>query len=267
MLDYSGKRVLIVGGATGMGASAAKSAKALGAEITVLDIADVDYPATLFIQVNLSDKSSVDAALDRLKGPFHAIYSCAGVADGTPNIMLINFISQRYLIERLIAKGDLAPGAGIVMISSTAGDAYAWKQDQPLARLKEFLAIPDWEDQARWVENQTSDDYMASANTYMFSKRAVSAYVATRACEFLKAGFRINAIQPGPTDTALARASAWLEHGTDYRDAVGIDALKAEEISNVIVFICSPLASGITGENLVVDHGRSISQAIASFTS
>ena len=42
-LRYDGKRALVVGGATGMGAAAAKSAAELGAEVIVLDYAPVDY--------------------------------------------------------------------------------------------------------------------------------------------------------------------------------------------------------------------------------
>lgn len=41
-LRYDGKRALVVGGATGMGAAAAKSAAELGAEVIVMDYAPVD---------------------------------------------------------------------------------------------------------------------------------------------------------------------------------------------------------------------------------
>ena len=42
-LRYDGKRALVVGGATGMGAAAAKSAGELGAEVIVLDYAPVKF--------------------------------------------------------------------------------------------------------------------------------------------------------------------------------------------------------------------------------
>ena len=42
-LRYDGKRALVVGGATGMGAAAAKSAAELGAEVVVMDYAPVTY--------------------------------------------------------------------------------------------------------------------------------------------------------------------------------------------------------------------------------
>ncbi|MCU1346045.1 MAG: oxidoreductase, short chain dehydrogenase/reductase family protein, partial [Acidimicrobiia bacterium] len=45
---FDGKRVLVVGGATGMGAAAADTAADLGAEVIVMDVADVTYPVAQF---------------------------------------------------------------------------------------------------------------------------------------------------------------------------------------------------------------------------
>ena len=82
-LRYDGKRALVVGGATGMGAAAAKSAGELGAEVIVLDYAPVNYDVAKAIQVDLRDPASIDAALEQIEGPVHAVFSAAGVADGT----------------------------------------------------------------------------------------------------------------------------------------------------------------------------------------
>jgi NAD(P)-dependent dehydrogenase (short-subunit alcohol dehydrogenase family) len=38
---YEGKRVLVIGGATGMGAAAAKTVADLGAEVVVMEVAEV----------------------------------------------------------------------------------------------------------------------------------------------------------------------------------------------------------------------------------
>lgn len=54
-LRYDGKRALVVGGATGMGAAAAKSAAELGAEVIVMDYAPVTYDVAKYIQVDLRD--------------------------------------------------------------------------------------------------------------------------------------------------------------------------------------------------------------------
>ena len=71
-LRYDGKRALVVGGATGMGAAAAKSAAELGAEVIVMDYAPVNYDVAKSIQVDLRDPASIDAAIEQLDGPIHA---------------------------------------------------------------------------------------------------------------------------------------------------------------------------------------------------
>jgi NAD(P)-dependent dehydrogenase (short-subunit alcohol dehydrogenase family) len=267
MLGYEGKRVLIVGGATGMGAAAAQDVAKLGAEVTVLDVAEVAFPVKESIRIDLRDKASIDAVVQKLQGPFQAVFSCAGVADGTRGLPQINYIGQRYLLEKLVAKGALPRGSAIGVISSTAGNG--WQTD--LDRLKEFLAIPsdDWDKQLQWIEGHKTDNMYTSAEGYCFSKRAMCAYVAAEAYNLLKHGIRINSILPGPTDTPLARANAdvWLAFAKDYRASVDLKPLEPREQGEPLIFLCSPWASGITGENIIVDQGYTASQVMGTYSS
>jgi len=246
--QYSGKRVLVVGGATGMGAAIASLTAKLGAEVTVMDVAEVTYPVSQSVRVDLRDQSSVDAALEAVQGPVDVVFACAGVADGTPGIMLINFIAQRHLIESLVSGGRLQRGGAVVMISSVAG--LPWQQN--LANVLEFLDTPDWPSAAAWV------DAHEGTETYSFSKQAVNGYVARQAFPLQKRGIRINAVLPGPTDTPLARANAdvWLAFGQDYRDAAGVETLVPDQIADVMAYLGSDAASGVNGVSLLVDQGQ-----------
>ena len=80
---YDGKRVVVVGGASGIGAAAAQLARDAGAEVVVMDFAEVTLPGVTAIRVNLAERASIDAAVDECGGPVHALFSCTGVADGT----------------------------------------------------------------------------------------------------------------------------------------------------------------------------------------
>jgi NAD(P)-dependent dehydrogenase (short-subunit alcohol dehydrogenase family) len=254
---YDGKRVVVGGGATGMGAAAAQQAAELGAELIVLDVADVSYPCEQAIKVDLRDQSSVDAAIDAIDGEVHAILACAGVADGTRGIMLINFTSQRYLVERMVSEGKVASGGAIAFISSVAG--LGWMQN--LDTVKDFLATPDWDSAAAWVDAHEGTD------AYGFSKEAINCYVAQQALPLLKKGLRINAILPGPTDTPLARANAdiWLTFGADYREDAGVGHLQPSEMGNTMLFLCSPAASGVNGITLLVDQGHVNASIVDAF--
>ncbi|MBV9092246.1 MAG: SDR family oxidoreductase [Mycobacteriaceae bacterium] len=255
---YDGKRALVVGGATGMGAAAAQTAAALGAEVVVMDCAPVTYDVADAVNVDLTDPGSIDAALDELDGPIDALFSAAGVAGG-PDLMKVNFIGHRYLIERLLSAGHLPRGSAICFISSVAG--IGWENDLP--RLQEFLATPDYEAANAWVSDHEAEGIIH----YGFSKQAINAYVATQAYPLLRLGVRINAICPGPTDTPLARANAdlWLSFAQDYRDATGCDVHTAEQMGNVMVFLNSAAACAISGVTLLVDNGHVMSSLTGSY--
>ncbi len=64
---YDGKRALVVGGATGMGAAAAELVLDAGAEVVVMDFAEVTLPGAKAIHVNLGEKASIDAAIDEMR--------------------------------------------------------------------------------------------------------------------------------------------------------------------------------------------------------
>jgi NAD(P)-dependent dehydrogenase (short-subunit alcohol dehydrogenase family) len=246
---YDGKRVLVVGGATGMGAAAAKAVADLGADVVMMDRVPADYPVNTMIPVDLSDLAALDAAIDLIDGPIDAVFSAAGVADG-PALMRINFIAHRHLIGRLLDGDLLRPGAAICLISSVAG--LGWQNHLP--SLVDFLATPDYTTADEWVASHDG------TNTYMFSKQAINAYVAREAYPLMAKGIRINAICPGPTDTPLARTNAWLDgFGADYREAVDTKPLVPEQMASVMVFLNSQSASGISGVSLLVDDGHIMS--------
>ncbi len=247
---YDGKRVLVVGGATGMGAAAAQTVADAGAEVTVFDIAPVTYAGVTAVEVDVRDKAALDAALDGLEGTIDALFCAAGIAD-SPDVMKVNFIAHRHTIERLIEAGKLGRGSAICMISSVAG--IGWEASLPT--LIDFLASPDFEAADKWVAAHEG------TNNYMFSKQAMNAYVSRISYPFASKGIRINAICPGPTDTPLARANGWLdEFGADYREATGqATPLQPSQQGNTMVFLNSDAASGISGVNLLVDTGHVMS--------
>lgn len=255
---YRGKRVLVVGAATGMGAAVAELVKDAGAEVVAMDRADIELPGVEALHVDLAEKASIDAAVAKCGGPLHALFSCAGVADGTPGIEKINFIGHRYLIDRLLEGGMLPRGSSIGFISSAGG--LGWDTEDSLPLLLEFLAVEDFDGAVAWVHERGKADYR-------WSKQAVNAYVAHEAYRLMKRGVRINAILPGPTDTPLAQANAaiWLGFGSDYRKELDIQASTAMEQAYPLVFLCSDAARAITGITLITDAGYFSSGITGSF--
>ena len=99
---------------------------------------------------------------------------------------------------------------------------------------------------------------VAGASLYAASKHAVEGFTKTAALEAAPFNVRVNAIAPGPVDTAmLARFT-----GTDAKRAALISgvplkrAASPEEIARVIAFVCSDQASFVTGQIIGVDGGK-----------
>ncbi len=253
---YDGKHAVVVGGATGMGAAAAQLVLDAGAKVTVLDRAEVSLSGAKALQVDLADPQSIDSAIGEIEAPIDALFSCAGVADGTPGIEKINFIGHRHLIDRLREKSMLPRGSAIGFISSAAG--LGWQQE--LDDLKEYLDNTDFDSAVRWIEAHSRADYM-------WSKMAICAYVSREAFALLKEGIRINAICPGPTDTPLAQANKdlWLGFASDYRGELGIEPSTPLEQAYPLVFLCSDAAKAITGTILVTDAGYMSSGVTGSY--
>ncbi len=255
---FDGKRVLVVGGATGMGAAAAELVRDAGADVVVMDFAKVALGGVRAIHVNLAEAASIDAAVKECGGPVHALFSCAGVADGTPGIEKINFIGHRHLIDRLLERDMMSRGSAIGFISSSIG--LGW--DTNIPALCEFLDTSDFDTAVAWIEANGKADYF-------WSKQAICAYVARQALPLLKRGIRINAICPGPTDTPLAQANKdrWLGFGADYRDEAGIEPFTPLEQAYPLVFLCSDAAAAITGVTVISDAGYWSSGLTGSFPS
>jgi NAD(P)-dependent dehydrogenase (short-subunit alcohol dehydrogenase family) len=263
MFRFDGKRALVVGGATGMGSEAARIVQDLGADVTVVDYADVEIPGVAAVKLDLRDRAGIDSAVDALDGPFHAVLSCAGVASGSPGIYQVNFIGQRHLIERLIDEDKLPSGSAVAMIASIAG--MGWEANLPT--LLDFLASPDYEAAEKWVAEHPDQTGPAELTMdYVFTKQAVCAYAASHAFPFLQRGIRINVVMPGIIDTALARANDWLTYDEDWRRAVTIENTP-DRPAYPLVFLCSAAAGHINGATLTVDAGWTSSQMTGSFIS
>ena len=97
------------------------------------------------------------------------------------------------------------------------------------------------------------------ASVYSASKHAVEGLTKSAALEAAGSGVRINAIAPGPTETAmLNRFTGSAERKAGLVAGVPLQrAGKPDEIANAIVFLASGKSSFTTGQVLSVDGGKS----------
>ena len=139
-IDLSGKRVIVTGGASGIGIPTAKALAGAGAEVTLAvrnteaagpvaaAIAAADGPRVLVEQLDLADRASVAAFVARWRGPLHVLVNNAGVMalpeqhtpEGWEMQFATNHLGHFALANGLHRSLAAARGARIVSVSSSA---------------------------------------------------------------------------------------------------------------------------------------------------
>jgi len=91
---------------------------------------------------------------------------------------------------------------------------------------------------------------------YGTSKAGLAHLTKQQAAEFGALNIRVNAVAPGPVNTAMAVAVHTPEIRADYHDHIPLNRYGLEEeLANAIYFLCSDQAGYITGQVLAVDGG------------
>jgi NAD(P)-dependent dehydrogenase (short-subunit alcohol dehydrogenase family) len=250
LFSYAGKRVVVTGAATGVGAALLDVLAELdAAHVTVLDIKAPSGPHTTFIETNLGDKAAVDAAIEAIEGPVHALFNNAGVADTQPPavVIAVNYLALRRLSERLLDR--IPEGGAIVNTASTAGGQWPSR----LEMINQLLDIEDWDKSLQWLETAE-----LGTAPYFFSKELVQVWTMRSSRPTIRRGVRTNSVCPSPIDTPLL---------VDFRQTMSdkmIDwnvtetngrLVTSREVASVLAFLGTEAAAYVNGVNLLVDAG------------
>jgi NAD(P)-dependent dehydrogenase (short-subunit alcohol dehydrogenase family) len=251
VLGYAGRNVVVTGAASGMGAATAQLLLDLGANVTAIDVNPVTLPVGRALQADLRDKAAIEAAAAEIEEPVHAFFGSAGLP-GAPfsdlDVMLVNFVGSRYLIDLVLPK--IPAGGAIAVVASNA--AMGWQLE--IEKLKELVSTAGFDAGKQWCESHPE---AMVPEVYSFSKKVVNAWVASRAATLITEGKRLNCINPGPTATAMMPHFV-RNAGQQVIDAfvgpIGRQATPQEQ-AWPLAFLNSPRASYVNGETFTTDGG------------
>jgi NAD(P)-dependent dehydrogenase (short-subunit alcohol dehydrogenase family) len=250
--SYEGKRVVVTGAATGVGAALIEVLAEQGAaHVTVLDIKKPSGPHDSYLEVDLAQEAAVDQVVAELDGPIDALFNNAGVADTLPprTVIGVNYLALRRLSEALLDR--IPEGGAIVNTASTAGSQW----ETHITAINELLDIADWDESLAWIDANLEG---LGVQPYFFSKELVSVYTLRTSRPTIRRGVRTNSVWPSPIDTPLL---------ADFRSTIGDQILdwnisetngrtvSAREVATVLAFLGSDGAAYINGVNLLVDAG------------
>jgi len=95
--SYEGKRVVVTGCFSGIGAATATELVDLGAEVHGIDIRETPVEVASFRTCDLREPASIDDAVEAIGGTIDALFNCAGLPQTFPalDVMKVNFIGMR----------------------------------------------------------------------------------------------------------------------------------------------------------------------------
>lgn len=245
---FSGKVVLVTGGAAGIGEATARAFAAEGARVVVSDVAEAAGSAVVadirkaggeatFVACDVSQAAEVKALIQGIMdsyGRLDCAFNNAGIdiedsklADGSEDdfdrLMDVNvkgvWLCMKHEIAAMVGQG----GGAIVNTASVAGLGAAPK-----------MAV------------------------YSASKHAVIGLTRSAAVEYARRGIRVNAVCPAVIDTDMFRRAAEADP-RKRENAMAMHPVgrlgSAEEIASAVLYLCSDGAAFSTGVALPVDGG------------
>jgi len=246
--SFEGKRVLVTGGANGLGKAIVKKFYEAKATVIALDKDEAglaklkqEFPTITTIQVDLVDWNKSKLAVEKIL-PIHHLVNNAGILrqptsfleSSVEDIDLhfnVNFKSA-FNMSQVFANGVIAhklEGGTIVNVSSI-GDR-------------------------TWTPGVT---------TYCCTKAALTMLSKCMSGELGKYNIRANTVRPGAMETDLAKEAL----GSVYQEfAVSVAAamerlvlktkLETDHVADLVLFLSSPAAAMITGQDIALDGGLS----------
>lgn len=245
---FSGKVVLVTGGAAGIGEATARAFAAEGARVVVSDVAEAAGSAVVadirkaggeatFVACDVSQAAEVKALIQGIMdsyGRLDCAFNNAGIdiedsklADGSEDdfdrLMDVNvkgvWLCMKHEIAAMVGQG----GGAIVNTASVAGLGAAPK-----------MAV------------------------YSASKHAVIGLTRSAAVEYARRGIRVNAVCPAVIDTDMFRRAAEADP-RKRENAMAMHPVgrlgRAEEIAAAVLYLCSDGAAFSTGVALPLDGG------------
>ncbi|MBD0023225.1 SDR family oxidoreductase [Gordonia pseudamarae] len=248
MSEFTDKRYVVTGAASGIGAAVAQRLLADGAQVYTLDRNVPTFEATAHVEVDLANPNSIDAALEQLEGSFDGLLNVAGIPGTAPSelVFAVNSLAVRHLAEAFFER--LNPGGSITVVSSTAGFGWPARLDA----IRDLLATDTFEEGLAWFKANPQE-----GNTYNFSKEVTTVYTQSMGLALAQLGFRINSVLPGPVETPILadfEESMGKETLDGVKDLLGRHATP-DDIADALLFLASDAARWINGHALVVDGG------------
>jgi NAD(P)-dependent dehydrogenase (short-subunit alcohol dehydrogenase family) len=270
LFDLSGRVAIITGGAGLLGYHHGAILAAAGAHVVLLDLAAANPslradqlqlahgPECLGLAIDITHEASILEARDAVLAKFGRVDILINNAANNPKVedqkpgqpwsRLENFplatwnadiavgLTGAFLCSRIFGLEMAARGSGVIV--NVASDLAVIAPDQRLYRQH---GVPD-------------DQQPVKPVTYSVVKTALLGLTRYLSTYWVASGVRVNAISPGGVFNGQPD-----EFTTKLHDLIPMARMAhKDEYQGAILFLCSDASSYMTGQNLIVDGGRTV---------
>lgn len=242
-LDFTDRRILVIGGSSGIGNGIAHGFRSRGARVTVtgtrpdfgdyLEAEDADFTGLEYRQLDLADR----AAADRLAEDFGAL-----------DVLVLSQGTVRYGRQEFAREGWDQVVA--INLNSVMDAARAFHP--ALAESKGKIII---------VSSVAAFQSTIGTPAYAASKAGAASLTKTLGEAWARDGIRVNGIAPGLVPTKLTAVTT--DHPERLEATIKAIPLRRvgtpEDMAGAALFLASPLSAYMTGQTLVVDGGLTLS--------
>jgi NAD(P)-dependent dehydrogenase (short-subunit alcohol dehydrogenase family) len=218
----------------------ARELSARGAVVTMLDRVPASeiVDGGSFVQVDVTDRAAVDAALAAID-PLDVAIGNAGIVEAAPFLDVSQAQWQAHLDINLTGCFNVGQAAARLMAErGTRG---------------QVIFTGSWVGEIPWPE----------ISAYSVSKAGVRMLARAMARELAGRGIRVNVVAPGIVMAGMAKRQYEIDPDYARRASVVIPLGEfgtAEQVAKSVAFLCSPDAEYMTGSVLLVDGGASLFQ-------
>lgn len=247
-IDLSSKTILITGGAGAIGQVVVQALAAQDAKVAVNDVVNVDQAAQVlpasdrvgYFRANATKPSEVKAMFDWVESTL-----------GLPNVVCCHagMVNAHPVADYPLDEYDQLMNVNVRAAFIVAQEAT--KRWIARAVVGHLIFTTSWVADVPWPE----------ITPYTMSKSAMKMMMRGFARELAPYGIRANAIAPGIVGVGMAKKQ-W-DTDASYRarasKAIPLGAMQPpESVAHAFVFLCSDMASYMTGSTLTIDGGCSL---------
>lgn len=235
--DFQGRVALITGGSRGIGKCIAERLRNAGAEVFVWDLVPPAFEGVAYSEVNVSDRGSITQGVSQIIAAgrlVHILVNNAGFAGSSTPVLDFDPDTWRQIVE-----------ANLISIFEVC------RQVVPLMKQAGYGRVVN-------MASLAGKDGTPLMSAYAAAKAGVIAFTKSFGKELADTNIRVNCVAPAAIETDILRQLS----PEAVRRMIEISPMKrlgtVQEVSDIVLFLCSEACSFNTGASFDVSGGRAV---------